>query len=354
MDAGNGLASWIRSQNRTMPRAVLTSAFGTRLHSERHFAHGQLGLGYERVVQRHTGFTTCHFPTRPERMQIGAYELHTIQCGDYGLDGGAMFSIVPKAMWSRKVSCDERNRIPLVTRTLLALDRSAGRVLLVDTGFGKKWSADERERLALRFDEEPLDVALAEHGLGADDVTDVVITHLHFDHNAGLTTGEPGAGVDQAQPRFRKARHWIHTRQLEQALNPSHKDRGSFHPRDIVPVRDAELFRAVSSPSEIDLPGIEWVVTEGHSTGQLLPKFVDGDQRLLYVCDTIPTRHHLALPWLLAFDNEPLKTVVEKQAILEECEQTGMKLIFVHDPETPAGAIATTGKYAEVSETITF
>ena len=287
-------------------------------------------------------------------MQIGSYELHTIHCGDFGMDGGSMFGVVPKGLWLRRISCDDQNRIPLTTRILLALDRSAGRVVLVDTGLGNKLSPEERDRFAIDFKQEPVEAALQQHGVSAEDVTDVVITHLHFDHNAGLTVGEPGATLADARPRFRQARHWIHHRQLEHALQPSFKDRGSFMPRDIVPIYEAELFRPVSSPSEIDLPGIEWVVNDGHTTGQLLPKFVDGDQRLMYACDTIPTQHHLALPWLMAFDNEPLKTVAEKQAILKECAETGMTLIFVHDRDTSAAVIDMSGKYAEVAETICF
>jgi glyoxylase-like metal-dependent hydrolase (beta-lactamase superfamily II) len=283
-------------------------------------------------------------------MQIGSYELHAIHCGDYALDGGSMFGVVPKVMWSRKIECDERNRIPLVTRILLALDRSAGRVVLIDSGFGSKWTDEERDRFKLTYAAEPVDAALAEHGLSADDVTDVIITHLHFDHNAGLTVGEQGATVETARPRFNQARHWIHARQLEHALKPSIKDRGSYHPRDILPVHQAELFRPVNGPGEIDLPGIEWVVSDGHTVGQMLPKFVDSDQSALYVCDLIPTRHHLPLPWLLAFDNEPLKSIAEKQEVLKACGRQNTRLMFVHDAQTPLATIDTSGKYAEVKE----
>ena len=138
-----------------------------------------------------------------------------------------MFGVVPKALWARTSPPDDLNRISLVTRTLLAVDRSSGRVILVDTGCGTKWDPDKAERFAIEHDPGAIPGALKELGLSAEDVTDVVVTHLHFDHNGGLTAWADQAG-GPTRLCFPKARHWIHGKHWEHARHPHLKDRASF------------------------------------------------------------------------------------------------------------------------------
>lgn len=179
-------------------------------------------------------------------LSVGPYELHAIEAGRLRLDGGAMFGVVPKVLWASKATPDDRNRIQLVMRSLLAIDRSTGRVILVDTGAGNKWNSDEIDRFALEVERDPLGAGLAKRGISDDDVTDVVVTHLHFDHNGGLTVAEAGQ-QDNCEPRFRKAKHWIHEKHIAHAFSPTPKDRGSFCERDFRPICEAGLFELVKA-----------------------------------------------------------------------------------------------------------
>ena len=165
-------------------------------------------------------------------LTIGRYRVLSVINGYVRLDGGAMFGVVPKVLWEQKAAPDERNRIVLAMRTLVAIDEGAGRVILVDTGAGHKWPAKEAGRFALEVQPTALAEALAGCGLTEGDVTDVVITHLHFDHNGGLTewADEPGGAT---RLRFERARHWIHERHWHHANHPNARDRASFLARDL-------------------------------------------------------------------------------------------------------------------------
>ena len=285
-------------------------------------------------------------------LRIGPYDLHAVVTGWLRLDGGAMFGVVPKVLWGNRAPPDDRNRITLAMRTLLALDRSTGRVILVDTGAGDKWDADEIDRFALEVEGDLLGAGLASLGLGDDDVTDVIVTHLHFDHNGGLTVQDPGK-PGACRPRFQQARHWVHQRQLDHARSPVPKDRASFLGRDFAPVQEAGLFEIVTGDGPVSpLPGVSWFVADGHTPGQLLPQFHDDETRLHYMGDLIPTTAHLPVSWIMAYDNEPLKTAEEKRRILENCGEQGLILFFEHDPEVAAARIDVSRRRPEVKETI--
>jgi len=285
-------------------------------------------------------------------LRIGPYELHAIVTGRLRLDGGAMFGVVPKALWAKPAPPDDRNRVQLAMRSLLAIDRSTGRVILIDTGAGDKWDADEIDRFAFEIEGDLLGAGLASFGLDDDDVTDVIVTHLHFDHNGGLTVRGPG-GPGPCRPRFRKARHWVHQRQLDHARSPAPKDRASFLEGDFTPVQEAGLFEIVTGDGSVSpLPGVSWFVADGHTPGQLLPRFHDDQVRLHYMGDLIPTTAHLPVPWIMAYDNEPLKTAGEKQRVLQECGEQGLILFFEHDPKVAAARIDLSRTRPEVKATI--
>ena len=265
-------------------------------------------------------------------IEIGPYEIHAIETGRFRLDGGAMFGVVPKVLWEKQAKPDEFNRIQLAMRSLLAIDRSAGRVMLVDTGAGNKWNRDEIERFAFEIENDPLQAGLRRYGLAADDVTDVVVTHLHFDHNGGLTVWDDRSD-GSAKPRFCKARHWVHAKHVAHALSPTPKDRASFYARDFQPLRDARLLELLEGNlPESPFPHVSWFVAHGHTPFQLLPCFHDDQASLQYLADLIPTTAHLPIPWVMAYDNEPLKTMAEKQRVLRDCARQNLLLFFEHDP----------------------
>jgi glyoxylase-like metal-dependent hydrolase (beta-lactamase superfamily II) len=263
-----------------------------------------------------------------------------------------MFGVVPRVLWERQSQPDELNRIPMSMRALLAVDRSAGRVILVDSGAGDKWTPDEIERFAFEFEGDQLGAGLGKHGLSDDDVTDVIITHLHFDHNGGLTRwADPD--TQRATPRFRKARHWLHAGHYAHATAPTPKDRASFYQRDIQPVAEAGLLEVVEGDDpKSPIPNVSWFLANGHTPYQLLPRFFDDQTALQYLADLIPTVAHLPIPWVMAYDNEPLKTMTEKQQILRACAEQNLMLFFEHDPLVAAARIDTAGKHARLGEAV--
>lgn len=284
-------------------------------------------------------------------IKVGSFELRSIVTGRYRLDGGAMFGVVPKVVWQKSEDVDDLNRIAMVMRTLLAVDREQRRVILVDTGAGDKWEPDEASRFAIEADPDAIPQALAACGLASEDITDVIITHWHFDHNGGVTvwdgprpgdhskahsapagTGARGADPERTRLRYPNATHWIHEAQWRHAQAPSPKDRASFLDRDFACLRESDRLRVVEgdAPSP-PADGIRWLVSHGHTPGQLLPIFEDDRDRLLFVGDLIPTSTHLSPAWVMAYDLFPLQTIEEKKRVLRWCQSDGMMLAFPHD-----------------------
>ncbi len=265
-------------------------------------------------------------------LAIGGFDIISVQTGTFRLDGGAMFGVVPKTLWAPHEDVDDQNRILLATRTLIAASQDRKCVILVDTGTGTKWLADEADRFEIRYQGDAIALALKEHfGLTTDDVTDIIVTHLHFDHNGGLTewAGEPGG---ETRLRFPGARHWIHRKHWSHLEQPSDKDRASFLSRDFDILSYAGVLNLVEGIEPASpWPGVRLFVSDGHTPGQLLPIFHDTAHEMMFVGDLFPTSSHLRVPWLMAYDLEPLKTIDEKKRILEWCRGRGTWLAFPHD-----------------------
>jgi glyoxylase-like metal-dependent hydrolase (beta-lactamase superfamily II) len=270
---------------------------------------------------------------------VGRFQLFSVINGWCRLDGGAMFGVVPKAVWASKTPPDEQNRIRLAMRTLVGVDRQAGRVVVVDTGAGRKWPPDQAARFTIEVDPEALPRALAERGLTENDVTDVVIGHLHFDHAGGLTdwVDQPGQGT---KLRFPKARHWIHQQHWHHATHPNERDQASFLARDL---------RALAEPGALNVvtgdhppppfAGLRWQLSHGHTPYQLLPIFKGEQADLLFVGDMIPTATHLPLAWAMGYDLQPLVTLEERREVYRRCLEEGLLLAFPHDPDCGGVAV---------------
>lgn len=273
-------------------------------------------------------------------INIGPFDIIGIKTGTFRLDGGAMFGVVPKTMWGGHEDVDEHNRMLLATWTLAAASRDRKTVLLVDTGNGPKWSAEEAARFAIEHDGSAIENGLRRaFGLGEADVTDVIVTHLHFDHNGGLTewSGEPGGPT---RLRFSRARHWIHREHWAYRERPTEKDRASFFKRDYEILAGSDVLRLVDGDEPVaPWDGVKFIICHGHSPYQLLPVFHGGGRELIFTGDVIPTSSHLRVPWVMAYDLHPLITMDEKKRMYARCRENGAMLAFPHDHRFAAGRI---------------
>lgn len=278
-------------------------------------------------------------------MRIGTYDLQAIETGTFALDGGAMFGVVPKPMWEKAHPADARNRITMSARALLM--RGEGRIILVDTGNGNKYDAKFRDIYGLDDNATGLERSLRAAGVAPEDVTDVVLTHLHFDHAGGATRRTPN-GVE---PSFPNARYHVQRAHLEAALAPTERDRASFFADDVQPlIRRQQLFQ-VDGEREL-FPGVRVLTMSGHTTALQCPLISDGTTSLLYCADLVPLHTHCQLPWIMGYDLRPLVTLEEKRTVLTQAAAERWILFFEHDPVIAAGRVDRTDKGFRFGEQI--
>jgi len=277
-------------------------------------------------------------------VQIGPYEVTAVHDGTYRLDGGSMFGVVPRVLWERQHPPDERNRIEIALRCLLL--RGEGRVILVDNGMGRGWSEKERDIYGLRRERGDLLEDLARHGVAPEEVTDMVLTHLHFDH-AGGTVRVPGEDDTLTFPR---ATHWLQTRNLEWAEQPTERDRASYRGERWAPLRGHPQLRLLDGEQEF-LPSLRALPVHGHTPGQQLVLVGGIDEpRLLYCADLLPFASHLRMPWIMSFDLHPLLTLTEKQQLLQRALAEDWILCFEHDPAVEAVRVERRDGHCVVAE----
>ena len=267
-------------------------------------------------------------------MKIGPYEIQAIETGRFALDGGAMFGVVPYVFWSKTNPPDDRMRITLAARCLLI--RGNGKIILVDDGNGTKFNDKLRDIYRLDTSRSDLLSSLRNKGVDPSEVTDVILTHLHFDHAGGSTTRANGALV----PTFPNAKYYVQQKHWEQALAPTEKDRASFMVDDYRPLREHGVLEFVDGEFEI-FPGIELLVCNGHTAAQQLPKISDGKTTLLFCCDLIPTASHVPFPYVMAYDLRPLVTIEEKKRVIPRAAEEQWLLFLEHDPDTEVITVKT-------------
>ncbi|HIA04464.1 MAG TPA: MBL fold metallo-hydrolase [Myxococcales bacterium] len=265
-------------------------------------------------------------------MIAGPFQVDYLNMGHIRLDGGAMFGVVPKVLWSRTNPPDEKNRIDLACRGLLL--RGDGRTVVVDTGAGSRWTDKERSRYGMS-DRDVVD-ALHDYGLTPGDVTDVLLTHLHFDHAGGAVTPDE-------KPTFPNAEYVVQERALEWARNPTDRDRASFRKGDFEPLCKAGQLRCVDGELEV-LANIRVLLSEGHTTALQIPVI---GETVIYPADLIPTSTHLPPAWVMAYDIRPTVSVAEKKKVLDMAVDQQWTVVFEHDPVIAAATIEKSeGRYA--------
>lgn len=273
---------------------------------------------------------------------IGSYTLHAVEAGRFGLDGGAMFGIVPKPLWQSRIEPDDHNRIPLHTRCLLL--QNEDRTILIDTGIGDVFEGTKYTDIyAIDPTAPTLQDALNACGVGVDAVTDVILTHLHFDHCGGSTRREG----DRRVPTFPNATYHIQQQHWEWAIDANPKEHGSFLHDTFRPLETNGQIHRINGPTTL-FPGVDVRLVHGHTEAQQIVKLSDAEHTLVYVADLLPTSHHLPPAWTMAYDVRPLVTIEEKADFLHQAADGNWTLFFEHDPNVVTADVARTDKHVQI------
>ena len=278
-------------------------------------------------------------------MKIGKYDLYSVETSEFGLDGGAMFGIIPKPVWEKKVPADELNRVNMVTRSLLLV--SDEKKILIDTGNGTKWEEKYKQIYDINTDQYNIEKSLGKYGFSSEQITDVICTHMHFDHIGGNTKIKSGEVI----PTFPNAKYWISEENWNLANHPSQKDAGSFIEHDWKVLAENQMIEIING-KEPFIEGIETIVTRGHTPGLLHPIVSDGSNKLFYGADIFPMVAHIPIPWVMAYDVQPVVTMEEKQKLLQEMEREDWILFFEHDPHIQACTVHKDGKHYKLNKKI--
>ena len=256
-------------------------------------------------------------------------QLHAIACGNFKLDGGAMFGVVPKLLWEKTNPADANNRIEMCCRSLLV--EEGNRLILIDTGMGNKQS----EKFFSHYDrwgEDNLDQSLRQKGFHRDDITDVFLTHLHFDHCGGaVIRNDNGILV----PAFKNAVFWSHENHWKWATQPNPREKASFLPENILPIEESSRLKLLKGEGFLleNTPlGFDIILVNGHTEKQMLPVIKYQGKTLVYAADLIPTVGHLPIPYVMGYDTRPLMTMEEKSHFLNLAYDQDFLLFLEHDP----------------------
>ncbi|MFV0531813.1 MAG: MBL fold metallo-hydrolase [Flavobacteriales bacterium] len=257
-------------------------------------------------------------------------KLHKIETGNFKLDGGAMFGVVPKSLWQRTNPADSNNRIEMSLRCLLIEDEN--RLILIDTGMGNKQSEKFFSYYSM-YGDFSLDQSLAEKGFHRDDITDVLLTHLHFDHVGGAARwNKKRTGFE---PAFKNARFWTNKKHWKWATEPNAREKASFLPENLMPLYESGQLNFIKLPNDrfgyVEELGFNILFVDGHTEKQMIPFIQYQNKTLVFAADLLPTVGHLPIPYVMGYDTRPLLTLDEKKQFLNHCADENLYLFLEHD-----------------------
>ncbi|NII82109.1 MBL fold metallo-hydrolase [Pedobacter sp. SG908] len=271
-------------------------------------------------------------------------KLHTINTGFFKLDGGAMFGVVPKVIWQKTNPADANNLCTWAMRCLLI--EEGNQLILVDTGIGNKQDEKFFSHYYLHGDDS-MEKSLAQLGFSTADITDVFLTHLHFDHVGGAIVREN----EKLIPAFKNATYWSNEKHWQWAVEPNAREKASFLKENILPIQESGQLKFVAEKENIEWKkDINISFAYGHTDAMMLPKISYKGRTIVYMADLLPSVGHLPLPYVMAYDMFPLKTLTEKQAFLEEAVNNNYILYLEHDPINECCTLQRTEKGIRVAE----
>lgn len=279
--------------------------------------------------------------------------LYPVETGNFKLDGGAMFGVVPKAIWSRTNPADSNNLIDIAARSLLIED--GDRLILIDSGLGNKQS-DKFFGYYNLWGDFTLDTSLQKIGFHRDDITDVFMTHLHFDHCGGcIQWNKDRTGYE---PAFKNATFWTNEKHWKWAIEPNTREKPSFLRENLIPMEESGQLRFIARENENYLKntelGFDIQFVDGHTEKQMLPQLRYKDKTIMFVADLVPTVGHIPLPYVMGYDTRPLLTLKEKKLFLDRAAEDNCFLFFEHDAHNQLCTLKKTEKGIRLSKTYTF
>lgn len=272
-------------------------------------------------------------------------KLYTIDTGYFKLDGGAMFGIVPKSMWQKLNPPDENNMCTWALRCLLIKDKN--RLLLIDAGIGDYLNETYRQRF-YPHGEDTLETSLAKYGFKPEQITDVLLTHLHFDHCCGVLKRDEN---QQTQLRFPNATIWTSYQQWEWAMHPNAKEKASFLEEILMPIKNLGKLKFVEN-EEFQMENVELEFVNGHTESMIICHIYKGKHTITYCADLLPSHHHIRLPFVMAYDIKPLDSLKEKHFLLERAYENDHILFFEHDKDVEACTVKKSAKGIEFDKVI--
>jgi len=272
-------------------------------------------------------------------------KLYTIDTGFFKLDGGAMFGVVPKSIWQKLNPADENNMCTWAMRCLLV--EYHNRLILIDTGIGNKQNEKFFSFYYLHGDDS-LEKSLNKHGFTYTDITDVFLTHLHFDHCGGAISFE--RSKEYYYPTFPNATYWSHSKHWDWAIHPNAREKASFLKENILPIQESGQLKFVDKDT-YDLP-FEYIDVYGHTEAMILPVVEYKGTKVIYLADLIPSSGHIPIPYVMAYDVRPLETLKEKEQVLERAFQENWLLFFEHDPKIELCSLQKTEKGIRMQEAL--
>ena len=275
-------------------------------------------------------------------------KIYPIQTGNFKLDGGAMFGVVPKSIWQKTNPADSNNMIDMGMRSLLIED--GNKLILIDTGMGNKQS-DKFFGYYYQFGDFSLDTSLASYGFHRDDITDVFLTHLHFDHCGGsIQWNKNQTGYE---PAFKNAKFWSNQEHWNWATNPNPREKASFLEENILPIQESGQLNFISENS-FQQVGFDVLKMDGHTEKQMLPKIFYQGKTIIFMADLLPTIGHIPVPYVMGYDTRPLVTIKEKEAFLSEAADNEYFLFLEHDAYSEICTVQHTNKGVRLKETHKF
>ncbi len=275
----------------------------------------------------------------------GQYKVNILNTGWFAMDGGAVFGVIPKVLWNKHVDCDNKNRVQMSCNCLL-LEKGSQKIL-IDTGIGTNLQEKLRKIYKVENDIDNLDNSLSNLGITKNDITDVIITHLHFDHSGGMITYHDGI----SRPTFPNANYYVSKKNYNWAIDPCKIDLASYMKRNFLPLFQSGKLQFLSDQNKFE--GIEIIQSNGHTPGLISIVIQDQKQPIFYCSDMIPSSFHIPTPWISSFDLFPLALIKEKDKFLQRAVEENWLIVFPHDPTNKAATIDYGSKYFRLKEVFT-